>query len=182
MHQEDGEDEERERERATTLAKFWPPCQGRSQTGSPARVCFTWGTMQWASLWPSSVIKTGVSLAAQSVLFCHPLRPSPFAPWLPTFSARFAFVCPLGLPVTASFTRSFALLLHHLFLLCFVGSGRPSSATRATSSLSPPLLNSPFTCASLRASSTLRFRPHPPRYRADKGARVYLNLFPVFLI
>ncbi|EFN72269.1 hypothetical protein EAG_07291 [Camponotus floridanus] len=39
--------------------------------------------MQWASLlWPSSVIKTGVSLATQSALFCHPSQP-PGTPWLP---------------------------------------------------------------------------------------------------
>lgn len=109
------------------LASFWPPCQDRSQLGSPAWVCFTWGTMQWASLWPSSVIKTGVSLVAQSALFCAPSPAVPGTPGYPLFpSARSAFVCPLGLPVTASFTRSLAL-----FLLRFVGSGRPSSATRA---------------------------------------------------
>lgn len=100
----------RERVRAA-LASFWPPCQGRSQAESPAGVCFTWGTMQWASLWPSSVIKTGVSLAAQSALFCHPPRNlhPPGNLWLPTFSVRPVRV-RVSSSVTASFTRSFTFL------------------------------------------------------------------------
>lgn len=96
------------------------------------RVRFTWSTMQWASLWPSSVIKTGVSLATQSALFCHPSQPSgtgrlatsyPLFPSVP-FS-RVLSVCRQRRPLHA---RSLFLLL--LFLR-FVGSGRSSSVTRA---------------------------------------------------
>lgn len=78
------------------------------------RVRFTWSTMQWASLWPSSVIKTGVSLATQSALFCHPSQPPgrhPLATSYPLFPSARPFVCSVRgssrfVPVTASFTRS----------------------------------------------------------------------------
>jgi len=67
-----------------------------SQVGSvpPPGVCFTWGTMQWASLWPSSVIKTRrlTRRTKRAILPPFPislhLRPAPIPPGHPTFSVR----------------------------------------------------------------------------------------------
>lgn len=162
---------ERERVRAA-LASFWPPCQGRSQTESPAGVCFTWGTMQWASLWPSSVIKTGVSLAAQSALFCHPPRNlhPPGNLWLPTFSVRPVRV-RVSSSVTASFTRSFTFLPPpplpslppHSPSLCRQRTAfERHSRYQLLLTLSLPVSILLFTSGSLRASTMLRFRPLPP--------------------
>jgi len=67
-----------------------------SQLGSvsPPGVCFTWGTMQWASLWPSSVIKTRrlTRRTKRAILPPFPislhLRPAPIPPGHLTFSVR----------------------------------------------------------------------------------------------
>lgn len=118
--------------------------------------------MQWASLWPSSVIKTGVSLAAQSALFRHPAR-APGTPWLPAFSIR-AFVCPLGLPVTASFTRSLARLPPPPF----------SSALSAAGGLRAPLAPSAHSSGLDFPFASLAYFGHSPR-----SALASLALFPL---
>lgn len=99
---------EKEREKLS-----WVSGLGAKADFSPGllvRVRFTWSTMQWASLWPSSVIKTSVSLAAQSALFCHPSQP-PGTPWLPPIHffrpAVRSYVLFAGLfSVCRSFARS----------------------------------------------------------------------------
>lgn len=143
--------------------------------------------MQWASLWPSSVIKTGVSLAAQSALFCHPPRNlhSPGNLWLPTFSVRPVRV-RVSSSVTASFTRSFTLVHFPSSSSSSFSSSTFSFALSATDGLRAPLalpapphalssgLNSPlyfWLTSSLHyaplSTAFLRFR-HPPAALMDE--------------
>lgn len=138
--------------------------------------------MQWASLWPSSVIKTGVSLVAQSALFCHPTQalpvqfPSPCS-CTRTFSA---FVCSLGLLGVLYHARS-SLLLFFLFAL--------STGLRAPFQHTPllALWIIPY-CALLtgllRTFSTdiLHFPTSRSLFPVGQRCKVYLNLFPIFLI
>lgn len=142
--------------------------------------------MQWASLWPSSVIKTGVSLATQSALFCHPSQPllAPPGYLLSTFSVR-PFVCSIR--ESSRFAGNgvlYTLALLLLLFLRFVGSGRSSSVTRAVSAL----LRSRFSLylsALLRITSTLRFSVplYIPSLSLSRKQRceIYLNpRFPFF--
>lgn len=152
-------------------------CQGRFlYPGLLARVHFTWSTMQWASLWPSSVIKTGVSLATQSALFCHPSQP-PGTPWLPPlFPSVRPFMCSVrGLPVTASFTRS----LPPLPLLCRQRTVFERHLHhQRTSFQSEFLLFSDL----FRIIFMFYFNVSFCFLLQKQKCKIYLNLFPVFLI
>lgn len=114
---EAGENEGRRRMTKAMLANFWPRCQGRSQPRVYSSVCFTWSTMQWASLWPSSVIKTGVSLAAHKARYFATLPnllPSPGYPLFPSASSVNSCVLSVCRNRRPLHTRSLARLLRCL--------------------------------------------------------------------
>lgn len=142
--------------------------------------------MQWASLWPSSVIKTGVSLAAHKARYFATLPNLLASPGYPLFpSASSVSSCVLSVyrsrrPLhTRSLARFAACLLPLLFSLC---RQRTACERHSRRQHAPPvwilcLFSLP------RTSSTVSF------YRitlcflsCEQRCEVYLNLFPIFLI
>lgn len=149
-------------------------------------VCFTWSTMQWASLWPSSVIKTGVSLAAHKARYFATLPNLLASPGYPLFpfassvSSCVLSVCRNRRPLHTRSLACSAACVFFLFVSRFVDSGRSPSATRVVSTL----LRSGFSAslAYLGLSSTFRSGVTLCFLSREQRCEVYLNLFPVFLI
>lgn len=148
-------------------------------------VCFTWSTMQWASLWPSSVIKTGVSLAAHKARYFATLPNLLASPGYPLFpfassvSSCVLSVCRNRRPLhTRSLACSAACLLPLLFSLC---RQRTVSERHSRRQHSPPVW---ILClfSLLRTSSTFRSSVTLCFLSREQRCEVYLNLFPVFLI
>lgn len=142
--------------------------------------------MQWASLWPSSVIKTGVSLAAHKARYFATLPNLLASPGYPLFpSASSVSSCVLSVyrsrrPLHTRSLVRFAACLHPLlFSLC---RRRTACERHVASSARSSGLDS----LSLQLTSDLF---HVSFYRitlcflsCEQRCEVYLNLFPIFLI
>lgn len=167
------------------LANFWPRCQGRSQPGSTARgVLYMEHNAMGASLWPSSVIKTGVSLAAHKARYFATLPNLLASPGYPLFpSASSVSSCVLSVcrnrrPLhTRSLARSAACLLPLLFSLC---RQRTACERHSHRQHTPPLWILLCLFSLLRTSSTFRSGVMLCFLSREQRCEVYLNLCSSF--